>query len=69
MVTKLLEEETLEEVGSIDDGENEHGGEVDGEDGVQQPLVRVGLLVYWFSNLLLNTRVICRPASVLLALL
>ena len=37
MVTKLLEEEALEEVGSIDDGENKHGGEVDGEDGVQQP--------------------------------
>ena len=37
MVTKLLEEEALEEVGSIDDGENEHGGEVDGEDGVEQP--------------------------------
>ena len=37
VVTKLLEEEALEEVGGIDDGENEHGGEVDGEDGVQQP--------------------------------
>ena len=37
VVTKLLEEETLEEVGSIDDGENKHGGKVDGEDGVQQP--------------------------------
>ena len=48
VVTKLLKEEALEEVGGIDDGENEHGGEVDGEDGVQQPLVRVGLLVNWF---------------------
>ena len=27
----------LEEVGGIDDGEDEDGGEVDGEDGVQQP--------------------------------
>ena len=54
MVTKLLEEEALEEVGSIDDGENKHGGEVDGEDGVQQPLVRVGLLVNWFIGLLVQ---------------
>ena len=37
VVTKLLKEEALEEVGGIDDGENEHGGEVDGEDGVEQP--------------------------------
>ena len=28
---------TLEEVGGVDDGEDEDGGEVDGEDGVQQP--------------------------------
>ena len=27
----------LEEVSGIDDGEDEDGGEVDGEDGVQQP--------------------------------
>ena len=27
----------LEEVSGIDDGEDEDGGEVDGEDGVEQP--------------------------------
>ena len=31
-----LEEEVLEEVGGIDDGEDEDGGEVDGEDGAHQ---------------------------------
>ena len=28
---------TLEEVGGVDDGEDEDGGQVDGEDGVEQP--------------------------------
>ena len=28
---------TLEEVGGVDDGEDEDGGEVHGEDGVEQP--------------------------------
>ena len=31
-----LEEEVLEEVGSIDDGEHEDGGKVDGEDRVEE---------------------------------
>ena len=31
-----LEEEVLEEVGGIDDGEDEDGGEVDCEDGAHQ---------------------------------
>ena len=32
-----LKEEALEEVGGVDDGEDEDGGEVDGEDGVEEP--------------------------------
>ena len=27
----------LEEVGGVNDGEDEYGGEVDGEDGVEEP--------------------------------
>ena len=32
-----LKEEALEEVGGVDDGEDEDGGKVDGEDGVEEP--------------------------------
>ena len=49
---KHLEEEILEEVGGVDDDEDEHSGQVDCQDGIQDPpLEDNGHLDSWVHNL------------------